>query len=169
MGGLLTTLSLGYATVWVAACLIVPQLIVAAFSPWVGRKSSIWGRKPLLLVCFIALLLRGVVFAFTSDPYFVVTAQIFDGVSAAVLAVMFPLIIADITRGTGRFNLALGIVGSAMGIGAALSTTIAGFVFDRFGSMISFFGLAAVAALGLLIVWLLMPETKPQEFEITQT
>lgn len=169
MGGLLTTLSLGYATIWVAACLIVPQLIVAAFSPWVGRKSSLWGRKPLLLICFVALLLRGVMFAVTSDPYLVVTAQVLDGVSAAVLAVMFPLIIADITRETGRFNLALGIVGSAMGIGAALSTTIAGFVFDHFGSMVSFLGLAAIAALGLVIVWTMMPETKPQASEITQT
>jgi MFS family permease len=162
MSGLLTTRSAGLATVWVAACMIVPQLIVAGFSPMVGRKSVTWGRRPLLLLCFAALMLRGLLFGLSSDPYLVVAAQALDGVSAAVLAVLFPLIIADITRETGRFNLALGVVGSAMGIGAALSTTLAGYAFDHFGSMVSFFGLAMVAASGLIIVWLLMPETSPQ-------
>jgi MFS family permease len=162
MGGLLTSRSAGLATVWVAGCLIVPQLVVAAFSPWVGRKSQTWGRRPLLVICFVALLLRGVLFALTSNPYLVVSAQALDGISAAVLAVVFPLIVADITRETGRFNLALGIVGSAMGIGAALSTTVAGFVFDQFGSHVCFFGLAAVAGAGLLTAWLIMPETRPK-------
>jgi MFS family permease len=162
MSGLLTSRSAGLATVWVAACMIVPQLIVAAFCPLVGRKSESWGRRPLLLICFAALLVRGVLFALSSDPYLVVAAQTLDGISAAVLAVMFPLIIADITRKTGRFNLALGIVGSAMGIGAALSTTLAGYAFDHFGSTVSFLGLAMVAGIGLLAVFLAMPETRPQ-------
>ncbi len=162
MSGLLTSRSAGLATVWVAACMIVPQLMVAAFCPLVGRKSESWGRRPLLLICFAALLVRGVLFALSSDPYLVVAAQTLDGISAAVLAVMFPLIIADITRKTGRFNLALGIVGSAMGIGAALSTTLAGYAFDHFGSTVSFLGLAMVAGIGLLAVFLAMPETRPQ-------
>jgi predicted MFS family arabinose efflux permease len=76
--------------------------------------------------------------------------------------VLFPLIIADITWKGGRFNLALGIVGSAMGIGAALSTTLAGYVFDHFGSLVSFLGLGSIAAAGLVVVYLLMPETRPE-------
>jgi MFS family permease len=148
------------ATTWVAACMIVPQLLVAAASPFIGRKAEAWGRRPWLLVCFGALVLRGVIFALTSDPYLVVGAQVLDGVSAAALAVLFPLVIADITRNTGRFNLALGLVGSAMGIGAALSTTLAGYAFDHAGSTATFLGLAMIAATGLVLVAVMMPETR---------
>jgi MFS family permease len=149
------------ATTWVAACMIVPQLVVAAASPFIGRKAEAWGRRPWLSVCFGALVLRGIIFALTSDPYLVVGAQVLDGVSAAALAVLFPLVIADITRNTGRFNLALGLVGSAMGIGAALSTTLAGYAFDHVGSAATFLGLAMVAATGLVLVAVMMPETRP--------
>src|ERR1700731_5160657 len=96
-------------------------------------------------------------FALVGSPYLIVTVQVLDGISAAVLGVTIPLIVADITRGTGRFNLGLGIVGSAVGIGAALSTTLAGYTIDRFGSAIAFCGLASVAALGLALVWRLLP------------
>ena len=71
--------------------------------------------------------------------------QILDGVCAAVLGVILPLVVADVMRGTGRFNLGLGIVGSAVGIGAALSTTLAGYMMDRFGSSLAFWSLAGVA------------------------
>jgi MFS family permease len=151
----------GLATTWVAACMIVPQLVVAASSPFIGRKAEAWGRRPWLVVCFGALVLRGAIFALTSDPYLVVGAQILDGVSAAALAVLFPLVIADITRDTGHFNLALGLVGSAMGIGAALSTTIAGYAFDHVGSTATFLGLGMIAATGLVVVAAMMPETRP--------
>jgi MFS family permease len=80
-----------------------------------------------------------------TSPYAVVAVQALDGISAAILGVTLPLVVADITRGTGRFNLGLGIVGSAVGIGAALSTTLAGYTIDRFGSGVAFCGLASVA------------------------
>jgi MFS family permease len=150
------------ATAWVAACMIVPQIVVAAFSPFVGRKADQWGRRPFLIVCFGALVLRGIIFGVTEEPALVVAAQALDGVSAAILAILFPLIVADITRKTGRFNLALGIVGSAMGIGAALSTTLAGYAFDSVGGAATFYGLAAIGGIGLMAATLLMPETRPQ-------
>jgi MFS family permease len=89
--------------------------------------------------------------------------QLLDGISAAVLGVMFPLVVADITRGTGRFNLGLGLVGSAMGIGASVSTVLAGYLIDDFGRSSAFLGLGAIALLGLALVWLAMPETRPEE------
>ena len=100
-------------------------------------------------------------FALVSSPYLIVAVQVLDGVCAAVLGVVLPLVVADLTRGTGRFNLGLGIVGSAVGIGAALSTTLAGYVMDHFGSSLAFWSLAAVAVGGLGLVWLLLPETRP--------
>jgi MFS family permease len=162
MGSILTMRSSEWASTLIAACIVVPQLIVAGFAPLVGRLGNRWGRRPLLLLCFAALAVRGVLFAFVANPYLVVAVQIFDGVCAVVLGVMLPLIVADITRGTGRFNLGLGIVGSAVGIGAALSTTLAGYTIDHFGSTAAFLGLASIAAGGLGSVWLLLPETRPR-------
>jgi MFS family permease len=163
MGGVVTTRSADWATVLIAACIIVPQAAVALFSPWVGRQAQAWGRRPILLAGFAALALRGLLFAVVADPYLLVAVQIFDGVAAAAMGVMVPLIVADVTRGTGRFNLALGIVGSAVGIGASASTTLAGYVSDHFGSPIAFCSLAAIGAAGLALAFAALPETRPVE------
>jgi MFS family permease len=160
MGGILTMRSSEWASTLIGACIVVPQLVVAIFAPWVGRLADSWGRRPLLFVCFAALALRGVLFALVTSPGLIVAVQVLDGVCAAVLGVTLPLVVADITRGTGRFNLGLGIVGSAVGIGAALSTTFAGYAIDHFGRGVAFFSLASVAVCGLALLWLLLPETR---------
>src|SRR6202040_1501238 len=192
MAGVVTTRSSQWAPVLIAACIIVPQAIVALMSPTVGAKAQAWGRRPLLLIGFAALAIRGLLFATVRDPYLLVAVQLFDGVTAAVFSVLVPLIVADVAFGSGHFNLAQGIVGTAVGIGASLSTVLAGYVSDRFGSghfnlaegilgtavgigaslstvlagyvsdrfgsNVAFIGLAAVAALGLAMIWLVMPE-----------
>jgi predicted MFS family arabinose efflux permease len=163
MAGVVTTRSSQWAPVLIAACIIVPQAIVALTSPLVGRKAQRWGRRPLLLLGFAALAIRGVLFATVSDPYLLVAVQVFDGITAAVFSVMVPLIVADVAFGSGHFNLAQGIVGTATGIGASLSTLLAGYVSDKFGSSVAFTGLAAVAAVGLALIWLVMPETRRNE------
>jgi len=163
VGSVVTMSSARWATVIIAACIVVPQLVVAAFSPWVGTRAQIWGRRPLLLIGFAALPIRGLLFAFISDPSILLAVQILDGVTAAVFAVMVPLIVADLTRGTGHFNLGQGILGTATGIGASLSATFAGYLTDRFGSPVAFGSLAAIAFVGLTLVWVLMPETRPAE------
>jgi MFS family permease len=163
MAGVVTTRSSQWAPVLIAACIIVPQAIVALTSPSIGRKAQQWGRRPLLLLGFGALAIRGVLFATVTDPYLLVAVQVFDGITAAVFSVMVPLIVADVAFGTGHFNLAQGIVGTATGIGASLSTVLAGYVSDKLGSSTAFLGLAGVAAIGLLMIWLIMPETRRTE------
>ena len=160
MAGVVTTRSSQWAPVLIAACIIVPQAIVALMSPSVGRKAQQWGRRPLLLLGFAALAIRGVLFATVRDPHLLVAVQVFDGITAAVFSVMIPLIVADIAFGSGHFNLAQGIVGTATGIGASLSTVLAGYVSDRFGSSVAFTGLACVAAVGFAMIWFVMPETR---------
>ena len=163
MGSVLTTRSSEWATVLIAACIVVPQLVVAAISPWVGHHAQVWGRRPFLIAAFAALALRGLLFALISNPYLLVPVQVLDGITAATLGIMVPLMVADITRGTGRFNLAQGIVGTAVGIGASISPTLAGYLTDAFTSRVAFGGLALIAALGFAGVWTLMPETRPKD------
>jgi len=162
MGSIMTMRSGDWAAVLIAACIIVPQLVVAAISPWVGRQAEIRGRRPMLLLGFCTLALRGLLFAFAPDPVLLVVIQVLDGISAAVLGVLVPLVVADLARDTGHFNLAQGVVGTGVGIGAALSTTFAGYLADRQGTQWAFIGLAAVAAIGLAIIARVMPETRPK-------
>ncbi len=145
----------------IAACIIVPQFLVAALSPWVGRQAQRWGRRPVLILGFCALPVRAILFAGVSSPYLLVPVQMLDGISAAVFGVMLPLIAADVAgRGRrGHYNLTIGFFGLAAGVGATLSTA-AGFAADRFGTSMSFFGLAGAGLLAVLLVWLAMPETR---------
>jgi len=164
MGSIVTMRSSSrWATLLIGACIVVPQLVVAALSPLAGRRAQIIGRRPLLLIGFAALPIRGLLFAVVANPVLLVAVQVLDGVTAAMLGVMVPLIVADLTRDTGHFNLGQGIVGTFIGIGASISSTFAGILSDRFGSPWAFSGLAAVALIGLVAVWLLMPETRPVE------
>jgi MFS family permease len=149
------------ATILVAAAIVVPQFTVTALSPLVGRLADSWGRRPLLLFGFAALAIRGVLFALVTDPRALVAIQLLDGVSAASLGVLVPLTIADLTRESGHFNLAQGTVGCAMGLGASLSTTLSGNLSDRYGGVFAFDTLAVLAVLGLVVVTVAMPETRP--------
>ena len=160
MAGVVTARSSQWAPVLIAFCIVVPQAIVALMSPTVGVKAQAWGRRPLLMIGFAALAVRGLLFAVVHDPFLLVVVQLFDGITAAVFAVMIPLTVADVAFGSGHFNLAQGIVGTATGIGASLSTLLAGYASDTFGSSVAFLGLACVATLGLATIVLIMPETK---------
>jgi MFS family permease len=163
IGSTVTMRSSHGAPALVAACIVAPQFLVALSAPWVGRQAQRWGRRPLLLLGFAALPIRGLLVANTVDPYLLVAVQALDGISAAVLGVLVPLVVADTTRGTGHFNLAQGVVGTAVGIGAAFSTTLAGYLTDWFGSSTAFLGLASVATLAFLLVLVAMPETRPEK------
>jgi MFS family permease len=116
----------------------------------VGRTAQSWGRRPLLMICFMPLCVRSAVFAVSSDTAVIVAAQLLDGISAATLGVLVPLVIADTTRNSGHFNLAQGVVGIAVDIGASLGTTMAGYVADMFGDAVVFLFLGSVGAAGLL-------------------
>jgi MFS family permease len=150
-----------YPSLITSALIILPQIIVAVMAPWVGRQAQSWGRRPLLLVGLGALPIRAVLLSWITDPFLFVAVQLLDGVSGAVLGVLTAAVIADITKGSGRFNLAQGMVGTASGIGASLSTTLSGLVVANFGRTAVFMSIASVALLAALMFWFLMPETRP--------
>jgi MFS family permease len=147
------------ADLFVSVSTIGPQIVVALVSPWVGRAADRSGRRPLLLLGFAAVPVRGLVLTAVSSPPILVLAQALDGISSAVLGVMVPLIAADLTRRSGRLTLCMGAIGLAIGLGATLSTALAGAIADRFGITVALLGLtlAGLAALGMLA--LMMPET----------
>lgn len=160
-GSFVTMRSSEWATSLIAACIVVPQVVVAVLSPWVGRQAERWGRRPLLVLGFAALAVRGILLGIVTSPYLLVAVQVLDGISGAVLGVMLPLVVIDVTKGTGRFNAGLGVISTIGGMGAALSSTFAGYLADSFGRIIAFSGLAAVAIVGVALVSAWMPETRP--------
>jgi MFS family permease len=150
------------ATILIAAYIVVPQIVVAACSPWIGHHAQTLGRRKILLFGFAALPARGVLLACVSNPYLLLAVQVLDGISAAVLGILVPLIAADVTRGRGHFNLAQGIVGTAVGIGATISGVATGYAAELFGATVAFLLLAAAGAAALIYLCARMPETAPE-------
>jgi MFS family permease len=144
-------------------CIVVTQLVVIAVAPWCGRQAERLGRRPLLLLGFSLLPIRGLLFAVTTAPALLVAIQVLDGLSATIFMIVSPLVVADVTRGTGRFNVAQGAIGTATAAGAAVSTTATGYVVDSFGDAAGFCGLAAVALGALVLLAVAMPETRVAE------
>ncbi len=149
-----------YASLIIAACIVLPQGVVALFSPLVGRRATV-GRRAVMLFGWSALPVRAALFALLPAPALIVAAQMLDGVSAAVFGVMVPLIAGDVTRGRGRFNLCMGIFGLATGIGATVSTSLAGWIADAAGDRMAFAALAVIGLAGMVLLGFAMPETAP--------
>ncbi len=142
-----------------SALVIVPQLVSAALAAWIARKADQWGRRLPLVAAFIALIARAALFALAFSPWFLVAVQALGGLTAIVIGILTPLVVADCTKRTGRYNFSLGAVSMISGVGATISTTAVGFVAQSFGFTVGFLVLAVVAAGGLVLLWLFMPET----------
>jgi MFS family permease len=145
----------------VSALIVFPQIVVALLSPWVGRTAATWGRRPLLLLGLAVVPIRSGLSALTADPALLVVFQLMDGFTGATLGVLTTLIIADLTNGTGRFNLAQGLAGTFSGVGASLSTSVIGIVTQRFGYAAGMLSVTGVGLMAVAIVLIFMPETKP--------
>jgi MFS family permease len=158
--GVLTKLAPENATILVAASIVLPQVIVAVFSPSFGALAESRGRRLVLLLGFAVVPLRALLLASTASPTFMVLVQALDGIAAACFGVMVPLVISDIAGKSGHFNLSLGVVGFAIGIGATLSTTVAGWLSDHFGIPAAFACLALAGLAATAFVWGAMPETR---------
>ncbi len=162
LGEMLTRGDPKAAAPFMAACVIVTQLVIAVSAAWIGKRAGSWGRKPLLLIGFGVLPVRGVLYTLTHATAALIAIQTLDGVANAIFGVVSILVIADRTRGTGRFNLASGSLATMVGIGAALSTTVGGQLIQHAGFRASFLGLAAIAAVAFTGLWLAVPETLVQ-------
>jgi MFS family permease len=146
-------------TSFMSACIVAAQFVMVPMAMLVGAKADAWGRKPLFLAGLLILPIRGVLYTLWDNSYWLVAVQLLDGVGAGIYGAIFPIIVSDLMRGTGRFNVAQGAIITAQGIGAALSTALAGFIVVKAGYSAAFLTLAGIAGTGLLLFWLAMPET----------
>ncbi|MBW6396418.1 MFS transporter [Roseomonas sp. HJA6] len=149
-----------HATSLIAACIVAAQCVMVPVAMLAGAKADAWGRKPLFLLAFGVLALRGVLYTLSDNPWWLLSVQLLDGVGAGVFGALFPIVIADLTRGTGRFNVSQGAVATAQGIGAAMSASLAGWVVVGAGYGAAFATLGSIAALGFVGYLILMPETR---------
>jgi len=147
-----------------AGLIVTPQIIAASLSQWVGYYSEKFGRKPLLLIGFGIETLRALLLAFYASYPVLIVGQCLGGISAATVTVLTVLMVADMTTGTGRFNLIQGFIGTVIAIAAAISTGASGFVFDRLGHLSGFLILGAAAAAATVLFWAALTETKPGKY-----
>ncbi|WP_377809793.1 MFS transporter [Azospirillum sp. A29] len=141
-------------------CIVAAQLVMVPMAMLVGARADRWGRKPLLLAAFLVLPVRGVLYTLSDNSAWLVGVQLLDGVGAGLFGALFPLVVADLTEGTGRFNVSQGAIATLQGIGASLSTAAAGQMVVREGYSAAFLMLAAAAGVALLLAALLLPETR---------
>ncbi|HSV15532.1 MAG TPA: MFS transporter, partial [Tepidisphaeraceae bacterium] len=146
----------------IAAFMIVPQVVVAIVSPWIGQAADRWGHRTMLIAGFATVPIRGALFALVRNPYVLVPVQVLEGAGGAAFGVMMPLVAADLTGGKGHYTLCLSLLGLAAGAGTAVSTALAGWSADRFGRVTAFWVLAGVGVAALAVVALAMPETRPR-------
>ena len=161
VGQLLTHISgKDHATSLIAICIVAAQCVMVPTAIFVGAKADAIGRKPIFLVAFAILAIRGVLYTFSDSPFWLVGVQLLDGIGAGIYGALFPVVVADLTRGGGRFNAAQGAVATAQGIGASLSATLAGVIIVSAGYSAAFLSLAAIAGVGFALYLMLMPETR---------
>jgi MFS family permease len=161
VGQLLTrTVGKEQATSLTAACIVAAQLVMVPIAIVVGRNVDRWGRKPLFLVAFGVLALRGRLYTLSNDPWWLLGVQALDGVGAGIFGALFPVVIDDLTHGSGRFNISQGAVATTQGLGAAISASVAGVLIVWAGYNVMFLTLAIIAVAGFLAYLALMPETR---------
>jgi MFS family permease len=147
------------ATAMMSACIIAAQAVMLPIALLVGHKADVWGRKPLFLAGFAILPIRAVLYTLSDNSFWLIGVQILDGVGAGIFGALTPLVIADIMRGTGRYNLAQGAIATMVGVGASLSGLAAGEIVDHFGYAAAFLALGAAALVATTVFALAMPET----------
>ncbi len=143
-----------------SACITAAQIVMVPVAMLVGAKADAWGHKRFFLAALLILPIRGALYTLSDNKAWLVGVQLLDGVGAGIFGAIFPVIVADLMRGTGRFNVAQGAVMTAQNIGAALSTTLAGLIVVKAGYSAAFLMLGGVAAVGVVVCLLALPETR---------
>ncbi len=146
------------SNVHVPIALFLTEMVMIPVCYAAGKRAK-FGRKPLLIISYLFLLIRGFSFTFTSDPNMLVALQVLDGISAGIFGLMLTLVISDLSVDTGRFNATLTTMGMFFTLTNGVSNLIFGFATGKFGYPVAFSTMAVCAAIGGIIIWTLVPET----------
>ena len=159
LGEMLSKGSRATAAPFMSACIVVTQVVITCSAAAIGKYANVHGRKGLLVLGFGVLPVRAVLYVVVHNTPGLIAIQLLDGIANAIFGVVAVLVIADRTRGTGRFNLVQGTLATAVGLGAALSTSFGGNLIQHYGFRVSFLALGGVAAAALCLLWFGVPET----------
>jgi MFS family permease len=143
-----------------SACIIAAQAVMAPMAMLVGAKADEWGYKRFFLAALLILPVRGALYTLSDNPAWLVGVQLLDGIGAGIFGAIFPVIVADLMRNTGRFNVAQGAIITAQSVGAALSTMVAGLVVVQIGYSAAFLTLGAIAGVGAAVCFLALPDAR---------
>ena len=152
-------------------CIIVAQVFMVMSAKICGDYSGLWGRKTIFLVglfsvpvrCLILYALTGIKNTMAETSVFlqviILSTQILDGVGAGVFGTMYILVTSDVSAGTGRFSLTLGLTSAAMSIGGTVSGYLGQALAQDHGYQNAFMILGFMACAPALGYLVFMPET----------
>jgi MFS family permease len=147
------------SSLYLSAAIIIAQAVMVFITSLAGKKADL-GRKKMMMFAFILVPVRAVLFSIIHDPVLLTFFQILDGIGAGIFGVVSILMMADLSKGTGHFNLLQGVVYSSMGLGGAISSIYAGYVVKTWGYTLGFSCLATIGLFAFLFFWLFIKETK---------
>mmetsp|Transcript_10911 Transcript_10911/g.16336 ORF Transcript_10911/g.16336 Transcript_10911/m.16336 type:complete len:510 (-) Transcript_10911:134-1663(-) len=153
-------------------CIILAQLCMVASAKICGQYSVVYGRKVLFLTglftvpvrCLILCILVSLRDDAGSSLFLnglILSTQILDGVGAGVFGTMYILVTSDLSGGTGRFSLTLGITTAAMSIGGTVSGYLGEALAEDLGYKSAFIILGIMACVPAILYLMFMPETLP--------
>lgn len=148
----------------IAGAIVTAQVTMAA-ATWVGDRLTLTGvgRKPLFMAGLLTLPIRCALIIWWKDAgdAWLLSTQILDGIGGGLCGLIHPYLVADITFGTGRFNVVMGLTASFFGLGATLSNFLGQLVVEKLGHVASLTGSLVISFLPILI-FCAIPETLGQ-------
>ena len=96
--------------------------------------------------------MRGPLCAGVDHPAGLVATWALDGTGGGAFDAPLPLVLADVTRDSGRYSAARGMVGIVQGVGGSLGNAVAGAIVVGTGYRAAFLALAVVALAAFLLV-----------------
>jgi len=149
----------GWGIVLTSGLIVAAQAGMLATAVVVGRKADDWGHRWLLAVGFALLPVQAVLTWLWSQPAWLIGLQVLGGLGTGLFAALTPLLLHDMTHGTGRYNLSQGAVATLRSIGVTSSGLATEFAIGHFGYGAVFLGCAVVGLAALALLWWAMPET----------
>ena len=156
----------------IAGAIVLAQATMTG-ATWIGdlaTKRGV-GRKPLFLAGLLTLPLRCALIILWRDAgdSWLLSTQILDGLGGGFFGLMHPYLVNDISFGSGRFNVLMGLTASCFGLGATLSNLLGQIAVEKLGHVASLSGSFALSVIPIILFWLAMPETRGERGDIKRS